>query len=202
MPSYWIEMPKLDDAADNLKKLRNMFRLKVYLFTHRPWPSEETHGTGTYQRWVSMALETLGRNPLPLGGGPRKLGWMRRVYNVFVRVRLKYGIGPLALTPIDVITRCWLRRNDIEYDELTIEKGSEDVSDPQGEFKNRFYISRKRKLRFFVEDDAEKASKLAYICDVVFLMNQPYNRSEVVSPRNIIRVNTWNDIYRWIRRLS
>lgn len=105
------------------------------------------------------------------------------------------------LKPIDIITKCWLHHNGIEYDKLTIEKGSEDISDPRGQFRNRFYISRKKKIRFFVEDDDEKANKLAYICDVVFLIEHPYNKDKKL-PKNVLRVESWNDIYRWIRKLS
>jgi len=60
-----------------------------------------------------------------------------------------------------------------------IEQGHEDVADPQGRFRNRFYVARKKGIRFFVEDDLEKAIKLAYICDVVFLLDHPYNRNSV-----------------------
>lgn len=94
-----------------------------------------------------------------------------------------------------------VQNKEIEYDYITIERGSEDVSDPQGHFRNRFYVSRKKKIRFFVEDDHEKASKLAYICDIVFLIEQPYNESEKI-PTNVIRVGSWDEIYRQIRKFS
>lgn len=123
----------------------------------------------------------------------------------------------LGCSPMDQITKSWLRLNGISYDRLTIEQGNEDVSDPQGHFRNRFYISRKKRIRFFVEDDSEKASKLAYICDIVFLLEQPYNREsrdeclecekeckqvKKHMPNNVIRVKSWDEIYRHIRRLS
>jgi len=86
---------------------------------------------------------------------------------------------------------------------LTIERGREDVTDPQGHTKNRFYISRKKKIRFFVEDDPEKASKLGYLCDIVFLLDQPYNKDVDYSfPNNVIRVKTWDEIYRQVRKNS
>jgi len=88
-----------------------------------------------------------------------------------------------------------------EYDDLTIEKGSEDVSDPQDRFHNRFYISRKKKLRFFVEDDYEKANKLAFVCNTVFLIDHPYNKGKEVCA-DIIRASSRTDTFRWIRKLS
>ena len=207
-PRYWIDMPSLNEASYNLKKLRNQFKLKILVFTHRDWPSLEVDGTAQYGAWVQKASEMLRDNPLPLPIMHRRWRILSAVYNAVNQTRLGLLIGPFALRPIDVITRCWLSKNGIEYDKLVIERGSEDVADPQGEFENRFYVSRKRKLRFFVEDDAEKATKLAYICDVVFLLNQPYNQSRNLPrevrdlPGNIVRVQSWEQIYRWIRRLS
>jgi len=105
----------------------------------------------------------------------------------------------IGMHPIDMITKCWLQRNGIEYDSLTIERGSEDVVDPQGHFKNRFYIGRKKKIRFFIEDDPEKACKLAYICDIVFLIEHPYNKNESV-PSNVVRIKSWEELYRQVRK--
>lgn len=36
---YWIDMPVEDTTPDNLKKLRNIFKFKLFIFTHRPWPN-------------------------------------------------------------------------------------------------------------------------------------------------------------------
>jgi len=198
---YWIKMPRLDDAPDNLRKLRNMFKLKIYLFTYRPWPSDEKPPGAAYKKWIACASECLKDKPLPSQGPLRTLRSVAYKIPYLNLARLKYGIWRFALEPVDVMTRCWLSENGIEYDKLIIERGSEDVSDPQGEFRNRFYISRKQKLRFFAEDDAEKASKLAYICDIVFLLKQPYNEDKDI-PGNVVRVNTWEDIYKWIRKIS
>jgi len=66
-------------------------------------------------------------------------------------------------------------------------------------FRNRFYISRKKKIRFFVEDDADKANKLAYICDIVFLMRQPYDKNQKL-PNNVVRVGSWDELYRQVRK--
>jgi hypothetical protein len=72
-------------------------------------------------------------------------------------------------------------------------------------------------LRYFVEDDIEKAEKLAYICDVVFLVEHPYNtgfekqcescnyeckREKIDLPNNVRTVKSWDEIYKRIRLLS
>lgn len=67
-------------------------------------------------------------------------------------------------------------------------------------FKNRFYESSKKNIRFFVEDDLRKAIKLSYICDFIFLLDHPYNQERNL-PNNVFRVKSWEEIYRKIREL-
>jgi uncharacterized HAD superfamily protein len=118
-----------------------------------------------------------------------------------------------CINPMVLITKEWLKKNGIKYDKLIIEEGNDFSSDPRIVFRNRFDLARKKKIRFFVEDDLEKALKLSFICDVVFLISHPYNlpgadlseeqnkmRKEL--PSNIIRVKNWDEIYQCVRRLS
>ncbi len=46
----------------------------------------------------------------------------------------------------------------------------------------------------------EKAIKLAYICDVVFLLKHRYNM-KMKLPNNVVPVSSWEEIYRLIRAL-
>lgn len=214
-PEYWSDMPPLEGAAENLKRLRNSLGLKVRIFSHRPWPDLSPYEAGERATailgWRDAALKVLvestglGRwlTRLRLSIGPSRpsrmpdnrlvpLGWLLN--------RLSSKVG---LIPVSVVTTAWLSRHGFEYDALTIELGNENVSDPEGHFRNRFYIAREKKIRFFVEDDAEKAAKLAFICDVVFLVEQPYNKEPTVAvPNNVIRCKSWNEIHMHVRRLS
>lgn len=198
-PRYWIEMPCINDAAYNIKRMRNAFKLKIYIFTHRPWPSDNIKKG--YNEWKDAASKMLKQIPLPPTKWFRWLPCSWSLYNAINKIRMKIEIMRLGLKPIDIITKCWLHHNGIEYNKLIIERASENISFPWVQFQNRFYISRKRRLRFFVEDDEEKANKLAYICDVVFLMEQPYNTGKNL-PKNVLPVKSWDEIYRWIRKLS
>jgi len=205
-PLYWSEMEPINEAAHDLDRLRNM-NLKIHIFSHRDWPN--TFGMSaedknkTKQQWRLRALELVDQ-----AYGRKALSKLWR------QTRLKFKI---RTSPIKQMTECWLRLNTLNFDTLTIERGSEDVADPQGNFRNRFYIARKKQIKFFVEDDLEKAVKLAYICDVVFLLNQPYNQNsdercsscersckqeKIDVPSNVIRVQSWDDIYKAVRRLS
>jgi hypothetical protein len=102
--------------------------------------------------------------------------------------------------PIENITQYWLTMNNFAYDRLMVEQGSEEVADPSAHVHNRFYASRVIPIRYFVEDDAIKAQKLAYICDIVFLIDHPYNQNSNL-PSNVIRVNSWNEIHQHMRIL-
>jgi len=209
-PRYWTEMPCKKNAAPNIRKLRNALKLQIHIFSHRPWPSDGIlRKSCTRKEWENAGILMFKSSNFTIPRLLRKLQSRDKLYNLanraidrllILRMRTKY-IWRLGLKPIDIITKCWLRENWIEYDKLTIERGSEDVSDPQGHFRNRFYISRKKKIRFFVEDHPEKAGKLAYICDLVFLMEHPYNKNKKL-PNNVLRVRSWDEIYYNIRRLS
>ena len=171
--------------------------MKVILFTHRPWPNtakmDSKDKYNTINEW-KKAAENYYQDCLKEG----KTSKVKLLSHPLRWIRMKRG-----RSAIEEITRNWLDYHNFSYDKLIVEKGSDDVSDPQAHYKNRFYESRKRKIRFFVEDILEKAEKLAYICDVVFLYDHPYNRNPKRElPSNIVRVKSWDDIYGEIRRLS
>jgi len=186
---YWINMPPMDKAADRIANLRNVFRLKVYIFTYRPWPDAK--------------LKDEKRE--------YKKRFLESYYNYKPQNQLMKFICHFK-DPIEEITKEWLNKNKFYYDKLIFEKGNDYTPGPRNEFKNRFNLARRYKIRFFVEDDLEKAIKLSFICDTVFLMSHPYNECNPILsaeendfrkniPSNIIRVKDWDEIYKWIRRI-
>lgn len=191
-PRYWSEMIVLEDASRVIKKLKNVFKLRVHIFTYRHWPKsdygEETVEGDIDEEWNDhLRHEIAEQAPTFL----RILRW----------IRVQLGIS--FVKRIYLITRYWLDQNDIPFDKLLVERGNENVSDPKGQFRNRFWQAKKRTIRYFVEDDLEKAIKLSFICEVVFLIDYPYNRmSSDRLPRNIVRVAGWKEIYREIRSLA
>jgi len=89
------------------------------------------------------------------------------------------------------------------YDRLIVERGNVYVADPRAKGSNRFRIAERKEIRIFIEDDLDKARKLASICEVVYLFDQPYNRCDrggEAIPNNIIRVSSWEEIRRSIRK--
>lgn len=173
---YWTEMPPIQEAFEELEKLKKLFGYKIYIFSKRDWPSYK----GLDQKEIREYEKKWFDND------------------------------------ILSITKKWLKKHDISYDQLTLEKGNTDLSDTTfSVFKkvywnsdgkeivtnNRFQISKRKNIRFFVDDDPNIVEKLSNICDYVFLMNQPYNK-EYKCPANVIRVVNWFEIYKHIRRLS
>jgi len=100
------------------------------------------------------------------------------------------------------ITHEWLKKHEITYDRLIIEKGNVYTHDRATRTRNRFIVSQDRQVRVFVEDDFEKAMRLSAICDLVFLIAHPYNEVQDSDlPHNLIRVDTWHEIWEYARRV-
>jgi uncharacterized HAD superfamily protein len=148
----------------------------------------------TLARWKAAASKFYKQ-----GTSNRQALKLKAFNHLWCWAQIKIGIAPM-----EQITKTWLRYNGFEYDKLIIEKASDTVADPQVHFVNRFYIARRKRIRFFVEDDLEKATKLAHICDVILLFDQPYNQNPERRqlPANMIRVKSWDEVFRQMRRLS
>lgn len=186
-PAYWKKMPIIDGAADNLRRLHNTFKLKIHIFTYRPWPDAK----GELWKSIKNFLDECENCPVKY---VLRLLYVARIIKPLLKL--------LKEEPLKQITKEWLKRHNFKYKRFVFEKGNDYSSDPRGRFNNRFYRARKEQIRYFVEDDLEKAIKLSYICDVVFLFDQPYNRTEDKIPSNIFRVESWDEIYKNIRKIS
>jgi len=186
-PEYWTEMPIREHAAEIIRKIRNIFNSKIYIFTSRPWPdAKRDFLIAECKRKFCMACISV---------------FFKKIFSRFLLQKID---------PVKQLTKEWLRKHEFIYDRLIFEKGNDYTAFPQGQMKNRFQVSRKQKIRFFVEDDLEKAIKMSFISDVVFLINHPYNLadgklSQEVNdfrtniPSNIVRVDDWQKIYSLMR---
>ena len=160
-PGYWVNMEPTEHSSRTLQEIRDIYKLRIFIFTDRPWPCVKNMKVGEKQKTLVKWRQAAN------GRGNRVKGLMR------------------------CITEKWLKENDFKYDKLIIEKESS----------NRFNMAKQRQISFFVEDELEKAKKLAQICDIVFLFNQPYNQEEEL-PDNIIRVNSWERLYQELGRFT
>jgi uncharacterized HAD superfamily protein len=202
-PEYWINMPVVEDVNNRLARFKNTFNLKIYIFTWRSWP-ENSNRKELAELAKVFYLQTT------------KFTISKLLLKIILIIPYlntsRFLLKRFKDAPLKLITKSWLKNNDIKYDKFFFEKGNDYLSDPRGDFNNRFYISRKERIRFFIEDDFEKALKLSYICDIVFLLSHPYNEindnlpKEVNElrknmPTNVIRVKDWDEISHQIRHL-
>lgn len=192
-PEYWMEMPQREQAADNVKKLANSLGFKIYIFTYRPWP-DSTNLSGAPAKqllsdWQQKTLEYIHSIPQK-----------KKRYFEIIKYYLYYRHSEGAI--INQVSRLWLDMLGFKYDKLIVEKGNENILSKRTRIKNRIALSGRKNIKFFIEDDLEKAVKLAYICDLVYLIDHPYNQSVEELPSNLIRVTEWIDIFRHIRKAT
>ncbi|MGE4421664.1 MAG: hypothetical protein AB7D39_05150 [Pseudodesulfovibrio sp.] len=163
-------MPKMEGVSDCLNKLKNGMDIKIYIYTHRPWPMLKTINAADWNRlkekWHSI-----------------KLSWVDRIF---------------GCNRMDKMTKQWLDYQKIPYKKLVIEKTNKHKYVSKYFEKNRYTHAQKYNIRYFVEDTLENALKLAETCDVVFLIDHPYNQTSTL-PYNVIRVHSWGEIVDFIR---
>jgi uncharacterized HAD superfamily protein len=199
-PEYWTGLKVHANASRRIEQLKDVFGFQIHIFTYRPWPNQRTlpdldFAGGPWRLWL----------PNPLRWLPKLLSWLpnlRRWLPAFLRwlpKRLDYASTILRRWAIKRLTRDWLKKHGIKWDRFMVEYGNVDMADSRAPSRNRFIISQKREIRIFVDDDLLKARKLANICELVFLFDQPYNRGDADLPSNLIRVGSWDEIYRYIR---
>lgn len=105
-------------------------------------------------------------------------------------------------TTIKKLTTQWLKEKGIVWDRFFLEANT--ASEVKTGIKNRFTLCKSKKIDIFVEDQVENALRLCPMCSIVFLIKHPYNKKMVDNkklPSNIIPVDSWNDIYHYMRNL-
>lgn len=191
-PEYWTTMPINNNSDTCLTKIKNSFGYEVVIFTFRPWPDPKSklnekviNSWMEYYPWWNINRYRISNK---LSG--------------FFEKAMKWWYVPNILdrySAIRGITRTWLKTNKIPFDKLYVEKGNMYVTEAGILDLNRFAMSAKKKIHIFVEDDLYKAIKLSRICELVFLIEHPYNKTNEALPNNIILVDNWNGIYKYLR---
>ena len=184
---YWKDMPAYKDAVRVIRELHDLYRFRIMIFTYRPWPNPAAYeGSMSTAQWTTRNPLTWGATHTPTTGR----GYVARIWNGWLEVSRR--------TAMTSITKDWLRRHGFVYDKLVVERGNIYVADVRSHGHNRFRFAEVKELRIFVEDDLSKARKLADICDIVYLIDQPYNQTTDL-PNNIVRVKNWTGIKQHIR---
>ncbi|WP_445749861.1 hypothetical protein [Polaribacter sp.] len=193
---YWENLKIRPNTSLRINEFQKRFGYKILFFSYRDWPQYENE-------IEKKEIETIIKNA---------------------------GFTPLKNNEIISITKEWLKKNGIEVvlsngflnrvksffknfvfsnKTLTIEMGNPYISDNRFfnftnksiRNNNRFQSASINGFRFFVDDTPENAIKLSNLCDYVFLFEEPYNK-DVLMPKNVIRVKSWNDIYRHLKKLG
>ncbi len=190
-PTFWTSMPPIDEAARVLCEIHNTLNVPIYYFTNRPWPDNTSlpkkQRTASVKRWKTVATRVIRESNLP------KLGRLM----LWIRVELGF------VKPLHAITKIWLRANGFFPQRVFFESNSRKVANFGASVSNRFAEATKRQIRIFVEDNLENANRLSPICDVVFLMDHPYNHGdERKTLGNVLRVASWDEVYNKIRSFS
>jgi uncharacterized HAD superfamily protein len=191
-PAYWREMPTIQpDVGSLVTKLRNALGYRVWIFSRRGWPAESRFPTGKEREywcaWVSASWWTI----------LQRFAFVKRVDAWLDRLHLPVIARGRA---INALTERWLNKHHIPYDKLVIERSNTDRKDLRSLKTNRFSVAKRQHFRAFVEDDIANARKLADTCEVVFLIDQPYNRCGPGElPSNVVRVESWNELFRTMR---
>jgi len=195
-PTYWTTMPEIQGVGEVVRKIRNELGYSIWIFTHRGWPQPARYPATRVEeyRWAWEGATNWSRYALHPA--------VRRVERWLGETRLHIP-ELLGSRPIRSLTKAWLAAKNIPYDKLIIERGNLDTRDPLFFTRNRFEISAERQIRAFVEDDLNKAKRLADVCEVVFLIDQPYNQTPAAAelPKNIVRVKEWQQVYEYLRRV-
>jgi uncharacterized HAD superfamily protein len=180
--AYWTAMPPMDGAADGLRRLQGL-NYRLVAFTRRGWPDlggmSEAEIARLTKEWNGAASD-------------------------YVRFSARCGKTVKSRRRLmEAVTKRWLDVNDFPEMPLIVEEGTETVGDTRLFGRNRYHESKHKRIRFFIEDDPDNAFKLAHVCDVVFLIDQPYNQTGTWAfPRNVLRVQSWEELYRYARALS
>lgn len=194
---YWEAIPLKKDAVTRIEQFQKQYGLEITIFTYRDWPQ--------YPNDI-VKKEEIQKFIISKGFTPLKKGEIKKITLEWLA---KSGIK--VLTYNTLLDRIWYKIVGIfiKRKKVILETGNPYISDTRFwnryrksiKLKNRFQYANLHGFKFFIEDNPENAIKLSNFCEGVILFDEPYNQdsNKYVYTKNIIRVSSWNDIYRFIK---
>ena len=212
---YWETLPVKLDAAKRINDFQKRFGYNVFFFSYRAWPQYGNDEMAIRQRIIEKGYTPLNDNEI-----------------FSITSKWLQSVGIEAMIVDGFISNIKYRYNRLfkGVKKVVIEMGNPFISDNRywNRFQkairnnNRFQGANLKGFRFFIEDTAENAIKLSVLCDYVFMFDEPYNKeikteesnaADIDSlgrkfkkgytfPKNVIRVSSWDDIYRHLKYLS
>lgn len=187
---YWEGLEAKDSINKRINEIQKRFGYQITLFTYRDWPQITPD--------IKKLIKEKGLTPLPTDK-------IKKITKDWLK---KQGLN--VVDPNSIRGRLRLLFSN-SHKRLIMETGNPYISDTRfgNNFrksilnKNRFQDTSRKGYRFFIEDTPENAIKLSSLCDYVFMFDEPYNKEEnYLFPKNVIRVKSWDEIYRYLKMLG
>jgi len=197
--NYWNSLKVLPNASKRVDDLQKKFGLDIVFFTSRDWPQYPRNFKN--RDFITNAIKKKEYESLNSKKDIEKITYDWLIKHEFISKSDKYS----AIRFIKRTTSIFINTRRV-----VIEKGNPYISDTRLSNyiissisnNNRFQKASKNGFRFFIEDNPENAIKLSGLCDYIFLFDQPYNKDENYNfPKNVIRVYSWDDIYKHLKTL-
>lgn len=193
---YWESLEMKPMAAKRINELHKRFGLDILIFSYRAWPQYGSDESMMREQIASKKFTPLEKGDIARitekwlnDNGIESIvvnRWYKRVVYFFLSILTQRKSVILEIgNPYISDTRFY---NNLRKDILN---------------KNRFQAASLKGFKYFVDDSPENAIKLSSLCDYVFLFDEPYNQDENYKfSKNVIRVKSWDDIYRYMKSLN
>lgn len=195
---YWESLPQKEGASLRVNDFQKRFGYNIVFYSYRDWPQY-----GAQEDNIKNEIKSQKLTPLESGDISKITSEWLKKNDMCVSLIDGY------ISYLKYLIRINLFRRNTKN--AFIELGNPYISDTRfgNNFRkkmlnrNRFQGANTNGFRFFIEDNPENAIKLSGLCDYVFMFNEPYNGDSNYSfPKNVIRVNNWNEIYHHMKILS
>lgn len=91
---------------------------------------------------------------------------------------------------VEEVTTCWLAQNGVEYDRLIL-----NATDNMHYF-SKLAACQENRVELMIEDHHDLVREISS-CIPVIMFDYPYNRH--LSSKNIVRVEHWNHVHKWVQ---
>lgn len=202
---YWEQLSFKTEAIKRINDFEKRFGLEIVFFTYRDWPQYKN--LEDYKKF-EQKIKNAGYNALKYSKNKKEISnitneWINKENEIKIRGFTTNGFKGKILNVRSKFEK--------SYKKIVMEIGNPYISNTRftNRFRglilnnNRFQRVSIKGFKYFIEDTPENAIRLSSFCDYVFMFNEPYNQSDrYIFPKNVIRVNSWNDIYSHIKLFS
>jgi uncharacterized HAD superfamily protein len=155
---------------------------EYYLEGALGWPSE------LVEEFFDIYLENIYREVWPKEQVTEIIQRLQKDHRIVLITSRNYRFAG-----IEEVTREWLKKHDIAYDELVLN------ATPDMYHFSKVAVCMQHKVNIMIEDHHDLAQELSSFIPVI-LFDYPYNKK--VESDNIFRVTNWAEAYDWVEKLT